>query len=361
MYVPSGPLLTSRHRRAHGRIRHALGALFGGFALLSLVTGCGATKGASGPSGSVSIDRAPAAQTASMVLDWYPNSDHAGLYTAMQRGYLAQRHVSLTPRVPSDTSAQIQLVAAGRAAFGISYEADLLAARARGIPVQSVMCIMQRPLNTVMALRSSHISRPRDLAGKRIGVAGSPSDAPTIDAMMRDDGADPRSAHLVNVGYNLRAALLSGKVDAVVGVYWSWEAIQAAMSGHPVTTLRVQRWGVPNYCELVLIAAQSTIQHQPALVRSTVQGLQQGYAYAEEHPTAGWNALHAVDKTLDRALVLKSIELLRPAVTDAPTIGFQNPAQWKSYAAWLSTQKILAGNPHIQSAFTNRFLRAGVR
>jgi ABC-type nitrate/sulfonate/bicarbonate transport system substrate-binding protein len=332
------------------------------FAVFSLyLAGCGAGSNAAKSIDTGSVSGAPAVQAASIVLDWYPNSDHGGLYTAMQRGYFAKRGVTVTPRVPSDTSAQIRLVAAGRAAFGFSYETDLLAARAHHVPVQSVMCIMQHPLDTVMSLKSAHITRPRDLIGKRIGMAGSPSDAPLVSAMMKHDGAPPSGAHLVNVGYNLLPALLSKRVDAIVGVYWTWEAIQAQMKGHPVSTMRVEQWGVPNYCELVLVASDSVILTQPALVRNTVQALQQGYAYAESHPQEAWNALHAADKTLDRGLVLRSLQLLRPVVTDAPTIGEQNGAQWRYYARWLTANKLISGDPDAAHAFTNRFLRANVR
>jgi putative hydroxymethylpyrimidine transport system substrate-binding protein len=333
--------------------------LLGVVALYLAGSGVGASAARSGAA--ASAGHARAMDSASIVLDWYPNSDHGGLYTAMQRGYFAKRGVTVTPRVPSDTSAQIRLVAAGSAAFGFSYETDLLAARAHNVPVQSVMCIMQHPLDTVMSLKSAHINRPRDLVGKRIGMAGSPSDAPIVSAMMSHDGASPSSAHLVNVGYNLLPALLAKRVDAIVGVYWTWEAIQAQMKGQQVSTMRVERWGVPNYCELVLVASNSTIRTQPALVRNTVQAMQQGYAYAESHPQAAWNALHAADKTLDRALVLRSLQLLRPVVTNAPTIGYQNGAQWRYYARWLTANKLISGNPDVAHAFTNRFLQAKVR
>src|SRR5947209_19106322 len=73
----------------------------------------------------------PAMRHVDLVLDWYPNSDHGGIYTAIQQGFLAHRRIDLTARVPSDTSAQISLVAAGHADFGISYETDLLDERAQ--------------------------------------------------------------------------------------------------------------------------------------------------------------------------------------------------------------------------------------
>lgn len=302
-------------------------------------------------------------QHASIVLDWYPNSDHGGLYTAMQRGFFRQHHVSMSAHVPSDTSAQIKLVAAGSADFGITYETDLLAARAQHIPVRSVMCIMQHPLDTVMALKSSGIKRPRELQGKRVGMAGSPSDTPIVSAMVKDDHGSMRSVHMINVGYNLLTSLLAKKVDAVVGVYWTWEAIQAEMKGYPVNVMRVERWGVPNYCELVLVASEKTIHSRPGLVRDTVQAMQQGYAYAEAHPVDAWKSLTAADKTLQkqRSLVVRSLVLLRNAVTDTPTIGRQDGSQWQHYASWLGANKLIARRVDASQAFTNQFLRSGIK
>jgi putative hydroxymethylpyrimidine transport system substrate-binding protein len=300
-------------------------------------------------------------QHASLVLDWYPNSDHAGLYTAIARGFLRRRGVDLgKPHVPSDSTAQIKLVAAGSADFGITYEPDLLAARAEHIPVQAVMCIVQHPLDTIMSLRRSHITRPRDLAGKRIGMAGTPGDRAIVVAVMRDDGVDPSRAAMVNIGYSLLPALLSGRVDAVVGVYWTWEAIQARMKGYPVNVLRVERWGVPNYCELTLIASQKTIRTRPALVRATVRGLQQGYAYAEAHPNAGWAALHAADRTLSRSLIVRSINLLRSAVVTGRTVGYMDPTQWQRYARWLSAHGLVSAPVSGRAAMTDRFLEPDV-
>jgi putative hydroxymethylpyrimidine transport system substrate-binding protein len=157
--------------------------------------------------------------------------------------------------------------------------------------------------------------------------------------------------------------LLAKKVDAVVGVYWTWERIQAEMRGDPVNVMRVERWGAPNYCELILITNQKTIQSSPALVRGVVQAMQHGYAEAEAHPALAWNALVTGDASLrkQKSLVTQSIVLLRGAVLDAPTIGYQNGAQWRTYAAWLMKNKMLSKPANVQAAFTNQFLAPRVR
>jgi putative hydroxymethylpyrimidine transport system substrate-binding protein len=179
--------------------------------------------------------------------------------------------------------------------------------------------------------------------------------------MMAHDHASVRSVRFVTVGYSLLKALLLKQVDAVVGVYWTWEAIQARMKGYRVNVLRVERWGVPNDCELVLIASEQTIRTRPSFVRNTVQSMQAGYAYAESHPQAAWQALHKQDSTLDRRLVLQSLQLLRPVVNDAPTIGYHDPAQWKYYAGWLESHHLVTGRIDATAAFTNRFLLPHIR
>jgi ABC-type nitrate/sulfonate/bicarbonate transport system substrate-binding protein len=327
------------------------------------IAGCGSAGSAHhSPTGTVSLG-VPAAQATSLLLDWYPNSDHGGLYTALREGYFARRHVTPAIRVPSNATGQIELVAAGKAGFAITYETDLLAARARGLPVQSVMCIMQHPLDTVMTLQSSGITRPRQLVGRTVGMAGSPSDIPLVSSMMQHDGASISNTKMVNVGYNLLPSLLSKKVDAVVGVYWTWERIQAEMRGIRVNVMRVERWGVPNYCELVLVTNTRTIATNPGLVRSMVQAMQGGYADAEAHPLLAWRSLVTADATLrkQKALVTRSIVLLRGAVLDAPTIGYQNPTQWRTYAAWLAAHRMIAKPVNAQVAFTNRFLAPHVK
>lgn len=330
--------------------------------LVSALLLCAVLLSVTGCDSSTSARKSTRLQHATLVLDWYPNSDHAGIYTAIARGYLRRHGVDLgNPHVPSDSTAQIKLVAAGTADFGITYEPDLLAARAQHIPVQAVMCIVQHPLDTIMSLTRTGITRPRDLAGKRIGMAGTPGDQAIVAAVMRDDGVSPSRATMVNVGYNLLPALLSGRVDAVAGVYWTWEAIQARMKGYAINTLRVERWGVPNYCELTLIAGERTVRNRPSLVRGTVQALQEGYAYAETHPEAGWSALHAADKTLTHALIVRSIRLLRPAVVTGPTVGYLDASQWQRYATWLRAYGLIDASVDVRAALTDRFLAPNIR
>ncbi len=71
----------------------------------------------------------------SLALDWYPNSNHAGIFYAKDLGLFSSANLEVEVYTPSDPSTILQTVGAGRDQFGISYQPDLLLARNEGVPV----------------------------------------------------------------------------------------------------------------------------------------------------------------------------------------------------------------------------------
>lgn len=193
------------------------------------------------------------AEKISIALDWYPNANHAGLFLAQERGYFEDAGLDVELYTPSDPTVVLQTVGAGRDDFGISYQTDVLLARGEAVPVVSVAALVQHPLMGVMALESSGIARPADLAGKTVGYPGIPSQEAFLRTMLESDGASMDDVELINVDFNLVPAVISEQVDAVMGAYWTHETILAEQEGYPVTMLRVEEWGVPDYYELVLM------------------------------------------------------------------------------------------------------------
>ena len=133
-------------------------------------------------------------------------------------------------------------------------------------------------MNSVVALKSSGITRPRDLVGKKVGYPGIPTNEPLLDTMLKTDGARGlQDVELVNVGFDLVPALISRRVDAVVGAYWTHESIVLENQGHAVTILRMEQWGVPDYYELVLVTDEATLRSKPEMIARFLRALRQGY------------------------------------------------------------------------------------
>jgi ABC-type nitrate/sulfonate/bicarbonate transport system substrate-binding protein len=168
-----------------------------------------------------------------VALDWYPNANHAGLFLGQERGYYADEGLAPEFYTPSDPTTVLQTVGAGRDTFGISYQTDILLARAAEVPVVSVLALVQTPLQGIMVLADSGIARPADLIAKTVGYPGIPSQEAFLATMLESDGATMADVELVNIGFNLTPALISGQVDASLGAFWTHEPILAAQEGSP--------------------------------------------------------------------------------------------------------------------------------
>lgn len=336
-------------------------SLFGAAAAGVALAACGKVPGVptSGGNPSASFTDLQGTSTApvTLMLDWYPNSDHAGIYGAVAQGAFKQRGLAVTIQTPSDTTEQIQLVATGKADFAVSYEPDVLSARGQGLPVQAVFALVQVPLNCIIVPKASGITHPAQLQGKKVGTPGLPGDTAVLDSAVRFDHGDPTKVQNVNVGFDLVTSLLGHKVDALVGGYWNWEAVQLAEQGMPVNTLRLQDWGIPNYNELVVIAADDTVKNRPNLVKDFAAALAAGTTYAIAHPDQSLSELLQANPSLDKTLVQTSLQLLQPAwKAGAPEVGYMDPKGWQSFADWMLQEKWLPKAVDAGQAMTDTFV-----
>lgn len=317
-------------------------------ALLVTLAGCRSDGGGGSAEG---------ARPVQVVLDWYPNADHMGLYGAVREGYLAAEGLDVRVRVPSDPAAALKQVGAGRVPFAVSYEPEVLLARAQGVPVVAVGALVGVPLNSVMVRADRGIARPRDLEGKTVGIAGLPSDRPLLDTVVRDDGGDPAAVRTRNVGFNLAPALAAGKVDALVGAYWNIEAPELERRGVPVEAFRLEEHGVPSYDELVLVTSDEVARDDPALVRAFLRGLRQGQDWAAADQTGATAHLLEASPDLERELLQEQVRLTAELVSpdDGSTLAV-DPEAWAAYADWMRAGDLLDPAADVTGAVTDRFL-----
>ena len=291
-------------------------------------------------------------QKISIALDWYPNANHAGLFLAQERGYFAAAGVQVELYTPSDPTVVLQTVGAGRDDFGISYQTDVLLARAQAVPVVSVAALVQHPLMGVMALESSGIARPADLVGKTVGYPGIPSQQAFLTTMMASDGAAIDDLDLINVDFNLVPAVISGQTDAVMGAYWTHETILAEQEGYPVTMMRVEDWGVPDYYELVLVTNEAKIAAEPDTIGAVLGAIEHGYLDALNEPDAAIAAMKRAYPELDDEVERLGIGLLSGVWLDPQgRYGVQSPARWTDYAAWMKASALIPADLDELAAF----------
>ena len=293
----------------------------------------------------------------SVALDWFPWSNHSGLFIAKDRGYFSDQGLDVDIFTPGDPSTVLQTVASGRDDFGISYQTEVLIAREQGVPVVSIMALVQHPLNSVMTLKESGIAEPGDLSGKKVGWPGIPSDEPLLETMLGSQGLTLDDVELVNVGFDLVPALISKQVEAIVGAYWVHESISATNQGFELNIMRMEEHGVPDFYELVIVANEDKIAQDPDLVQRFVRGVTRGYQDAIADPQDAVGLLKRLKPEVDLDIERPGVDLLAPLwASSAGVFGWQEESRWLEFAEWMVESGRLSPTTDVMSAFDNSFV-----
>jgi len=325
-------------------------ALFAALALLVAATGCGAKHDDTGR---------PAGKHFDVVLDYFPNADHVGLYAAMDQGQFRAVGLDVRPRTPPDPAAPLKLLLADKADVAISYEPELLLARDRGAQLVSIGAIVQKPLTALMSAGSPRLTSPAQLRGKSVGTAGIPYQAAYLTTILKRAGVPPASVKRVDVGFDLVPAMLSGRVAATLGAFWNYEGVQLARQGKSPSILRMERLGVPTYNELIVVARRSDLAGRGSDMRRFLAALGRGYQLARTDPARAVDSLVKANPDLDRGLQLASVKATLPVFfpTDrSKPFGWQDPRAWGAYGAWMLRNRLLQRPPDASRALTNEFL-----
>ncbi|MGN6867827.1 MAG: ABC transporter substrate-binding protein [Solirubrobacteraceae bacterium] len=310
---------------------------------------------ACGSSASTTATRAPE-RSATLMLDFTPNAVHAGIYSAMAKGYDRAAGVRLHVIAPTASTVPIKLLETGKIDFAILDIHDLAIADQSSPtrpPIVGIMPIVQRPLSAVIA--APDIASPRALQGKAVGITGVPSDTAVLRSVVAGSGGDPAKVKTITIGFNAVTDLLASRVAGATA-FWNDEgqAIQSKRPGFHI--FRVENYGAPAYPELVLCTTPATLRRAPALVHGVVDALERGYRYTLLHPRQSAEYLEHQVPGLDPSLVQAQLTGLLPAF-HAPDgrIGELNAATLRAWAAWEARFGIVRSSPDVATMFDPAF------
>jgi putative hydroxymethylpyrimidine transport system substrate-binding protein len=299
-----------------------------------------------------------AAEPFGLLLDYFPNADHAGIYAAQAGGHFRDVGLDVTIRQPSDPGVPLKQVAAGRVDLAVSYEPDVLLARDKGLRVVSVAALVQEPLTSIVSLPAADVRAPADLAGQTVGTSGLPYQSAYLRTILRKAGVAPREVRERNVGFNLVPALLTGRVDAVLGAFWNYEGTQLRLQGRRPRIIRMEDAGVPTYDELVLVANEGMLERDGPRLRRFIGALSRGTRELDRDPARGIRGLLRANPDLDPRLQREVVRVTLPLFLPprGKPYGYQDPAQWRAFAGWMRENGLIRGAAAAEGAFTNDLL-----
>ncbi len=259
---------------------------------------------------------ARAAEKITVILDWLLDANHAALFAGQHGGAFAQAGLDVDLVAPSDPDSPGRLVAAGQADLAVSYGSQINMLVSAGLPLLRVATLIDRPLNTIMAIGGRGINTLADLRGKTVGISVGGVEEAMLYTMLQAVGVQPAEMTVVKVNYNMVTALITRRLDAAIGAFRNAEVLQVQeMKLQPVVFLP-EDFGVPLYDELILVCHRDR-QSDPRMVRF-VRALQTATAQLLAAPEPIYAAFAAAHPEQGTTFGAASWKATMPAIAADP-------------------------------------------
>ncbi|MGA9872264.1 MAG: ABC transporter substrate-binding protein [Rhodococcus sp. (in: high G+C Gram-positive bacteria)] len=304
--------------------------------------------------------------TIRFALDWTPNTNHTGLYVALQEGFFADAGLDVEV-LPYNSTSPDTLVDSGNAEFGISTQGSTTFAKAAGAQIVSVLAPLQR-WATGIGVRADRqdLTGPAALDGKVYAGFGDLGEEATVRQVIENDGGAGEYETVV-LGTSAYEAVYSGTADFTVS-YLAWEGLEAEHSGTPMKYFEYTDFGFPDAYAITISGNENWLLDNPEEGAKFVQALQRGYQVAADDPDrAAQDVIDANPGTFtDEKLVFESQQMLADGYMkdDAGVVGGQNLGKWSGYSKFLYDNGLLvdesgaalAAEPDWSTYFTNDYL-----
>ena len=295
------------------------------------------------------------------VLDWTPNTNHTGLYVAIQNGYFEQAGIVVEVVQPPQDGAEV-LVGSGKAQFGVSFQ-DSMAPALSGsapLPITAVAAVIQHNTSGIISRAGEGMDRPAGLAGHKYATWDLDVEKATIAHVMEADGATFDQVSLIpSTVTDEVSALQSRQVDAI-WIFYAWAGIACQVAGLETDYFAFGDIDpVLDFYTPVIVANNDFLAQKPEVARAFLAALSQGYDYAAQNPDQAAEILMdaAPELRANETLVLESQRYLADRYTaEAARWGEFDPQRWSAYYQWLDEKGLLGEGLAYTAGFSNDFL-----
>lgn len=293
-----------------------------------------------------------------VVLDWTPNTNHTGLYTALENGYYKDQGLDVEIVQPPEGGAA-SLVASGKADFGISYQEEVTYAKTSDdpLPIKAIAAVIQHNSSGFASPKDKNIKTPKDFEGKIYGGWGSESETAAIKAVMEKTGADFDKVTIADIGQDDFFTATTNSVD-FAWIYEGWDVVQAKLKGFDLNFIPMNQFDKRlDYYTPVIISNETLLNDNPELAKKFMKATTEGYQFAIDNPEEAAKILVKHAPEIDEELAIESQKFLASKYKDdAPRWGEMKDEVWNNYTAFLKEYGLINKDLKPEDAYTNEFL-----
>jgi NitT/TauT family transport system substrate-binding protein len=229
-------------------------------------------------------------------LKWVTQSQFAGYYAAVEKGYYKKLGLDVKIKVGGPDITPEQTVLAGQAQFGIDWLPNLFATREKGGKIVSIAQVFARSGMTELTWKDSGIDSIAKMRGKKVGVWCC-GNQPELFAALNKNGINPAKSSdvtIVNQPFTMDL-FLQRKVDAAAAMTYN-ELAQVLENKNSKTgklyqlsDLNIFRMASPQVgtgmLEDNIFTTDTYLKSDPTTITKFLEGSFQGWIYCRDHVT----------------------------------------------------------------------------
>lgn len=293
------------------------------------------------------------------VLDWTPNTNHTGLYVALEKGYFKEAGIDVEIVQPPEDGAEV-LVASGQAQFGVSFQ-DTMAAAISGkdsLPITAVAALIQHNTSGIISRKGEGMNTPKGLEGKSYATWNGPIELAMMEQVVSADGGDFSKVELIPSTVTDEVTALSGEVVDAIWIFYAWAGVKTELEGLETDYFAFKDIDtVFDYYTPVVIANDSFLEINPDTAKAFLGALKKGYEDAIADPEEAADILCKHVPELDYDLVLASQKYLANEYkAEIEQWGYIDPVRWNAFYNWLNEKEILEVDVPVDTGFSNEYL-----
>ena len=298
--------------------------------------------------------------TITFCLDWTPNTNHTGLYVALEKGYYREAGLTVDIVQPAESTAAL-MVAGGQAQFGVEAQ-DTMAAALIGdgaLDITAVAAILQHNTSGIMSLAGSGITSPKSLENKRYSTWDSPIELAMLRYLVEKDGGDFNKVTLIPNTIEDEPGALKEKQTDAVWVFYGWSGIYAKAQNVPVDFFDfISLNEAFDYYTPVIISSNAYLTAHPDQAKAFLSATKKGYEYAAEHPEEAAAILIQYAPELDgQDFVLESQRWISDQYkAENDQWGVIDAERWNAFYQWLNDNGLTEEPLSENAGFTMDYL-----
>ena len=291
-----------------------------------------------------------------VILDYVPNTNHTGMYVALDKGYYEEEGLDVEIIEPTD-GATATLVAQQKGTFGVSYQEDVTIALTAEdpLPIKAIATIIQHNTSGFVSLADSGIESPADFEGKTYAGWGGPGESAVLEACMTQAGKDFSKLSMVIADGGFETL---GKSCDLMWFFEAWDNVMAEMNGVELNYMACRDLDERlDYYTPIIIASNAVLEEDPEMVSAFLRATEKGYAdtIADSDAAAEILFSHAPDYDLEM-LKISQAYLADKFMEDTDTWGLMKDEVWDNYSAFLQEYGVISEALPAADCYTNEFL-----